>query len=600
MVQEYQSYPILDFKGGLTKDKEPWLIAEDAFSVLTNAILYRGKLIKRRGFREFAVFVNKVTGESVTDVINPSTGTLANFPIRDTVSSAIFTDSAGTPQVMTYDGDGAFTGDGTGTLDVATGVYSLTWDAGPTGPITVDYSYEPQNPIMGIENYYTNAGVSDLIIFDTKRACVYNSTTFEFDAIGTADIWSGNDANFFWVENYKERLFVTNNSNRLKSYNGTAFSDVLVEFDTTSSGNELDTCLMVFVYKERLVLLRPTENGTSYPQRARWSAVNNPDNYTLDEFIDAPTVDFIVAADFLGDDLIVWFETSIWALKFTQSSVLPFRWEKIVDTDGSSATFALNTFSNEQVGIGPTSIISTDGIDAVDINQKIPDAVLSFDSNGFKYIYSVLIEELQLILISYPSIGSSLNDKSLALNFENNTWADFSLGFHTYGFFAEQQDYTWENIGLAWDDIEFAWDDKSLQAGYPLTIAGNDTGTVFQLNTTGSDDGESIPVDIRTKKFNPYVAQGFKARLGWVEFLLTTDLNVVLTVEFYINHITTPYLTKTIDAIGDGQKTWKRINVGAIGEFHSMRIYHDATNQTFEIHDINLYFKPIKGRFKLG
>lgn len=561
MVQNYKAFPILDFRGGLSESKQPWLISEDAFQTLKNAFLKRGVLRKRLGYTEYGKFVNKVTGESVTDTNQSATHTLANIPIRSSAAgTVVITDSSGTPKTLTDDGNGGFTGDDNGSaINYTTGAITIEWDAVPTGPITVDYSYLPQNTIMGIENYFTNAGVNELLIFDTKRACKYNTVTNVFDAIGSADIWTGDNSKFFWAENFKEKLYVVNNNNRLKAYDGTSFTNVLVEYDTTGSGNELDTCMLIFVYKERLVLFRPTENGTLHPQRARWSAVNNPDDWTADEFVDAPTVDFIVAADFLGDDLVVWFETSIWVLKFTQSTTLPFRWEKIVDTDGASATFALNTFSNEQIGVGPTSIITTDGIDAFEINEKIPDAVLEFDSENFQYIYSVLIEEEGLSLISYPKIGSSVNDETLVLNYINNTWSKFDYGFHVYGFSTEQQDFTWDDVELTWDEIEFAWGDKSLQAGFPITLAGDATGTIYKLNDSGGDTGSAIDFDVKTKRLNPFVKKGFKSRLGWIDILFTSDADVSLTVEFFVDHHTTAYLTKTVDAVGTGEKVWKRI-----------------------------------------
>ncbi len=595
MAQPYKPFEISDFKEGLVENKEPWLKPRDAFSAITNAFIKRGVVKKRLGYTLWHKTIHLIENENIADTTNPVQGTLSNIPLREGVAgSLIITDSTGSPQVATDDGAGGFTGDvSAGTIDYTTGVFSVTFNAGPTGPITADYKYHPGLPVMGIESHYTVAGGATLIMFDTKRSMEYDTINDEIDEIGSADVWTGSNSQFFWTENWKDRLFVLNNSDVLKSYNGTSWSNVSIDF---GGGAVTMTALMIFVYKDRLVVLRTTEDATVFPQRARWCSINDPDDWTNDGWVDAPTVDFIITADFLGDDLVVWFERSVWMLKYTGDVTLPFRWEKIVGEEGSFSTFGLTAFSNEQIAIGPTKILSTDKLDVVDINRKIPDIVLEFNPDAFEFIYSTYLEEEELTFISYPSIGVATPDRMLVLNSDNNSWSIYKMAMHCFGFWAEQADLTWDDIDETWDEIEWSWDDKTKQAGYPITFAGDLTGNVYKLNDGGNDNGSTIEFEVESKKLNPYIKQGLKARLGWIDFLFGTDGDTTLSVEFYLNQETTPYQTLTLTLSGIDDKVWKRLESGAIGQFHRIIIKHDASGQGVDIHSIVPYFKPVRSR----
>ena len=82
-----------------------------------------------------------VTGESIGTGDGTTTdfsGTLTHYPVdKSTIS---ITDGT---QTVTDDGSGAFTGDGTGTINYTTGVYSVSFTSAPASAaaITADYTY---------------------------------------------------------------------------------------------------------------------------------------------------------------------------------------------------------------------------------------------------------------------------------------------------------------------------------------------------------------------------------------------------------------------------------------------------------------------------
>lgn len=452
----------------------------------------------------------------------------------------------------------------------------------------------PGYPVMGIHTFYTDEGSNQLLIFDIKRINRYDPEQGKLiDPIG-ANSFSGTDADFFWCENWKNRLFITNNVDRIKVWDGSTLTNLDIDFDGDGL-NDVATCLLIYVYKGRLILLRPTEKGYHCPHRVRWSVVNSYTNWRESEgggYIDCPTLDWIIGADFIGDDLIVLFERSIWVLKYTGDYTLPFRWEKIKGVEGCYATYSVAPFSDELIFLGPTNIMATDGMDVYEINQKIPEFTLNFNPLAFKYSYSIVIEELKQSWMTYASMNSEISDKVLLFNYDEGHWSDFNLPFHCFGYFNQQTDLRWDDIESPWDEIEWSWDEKELKAGYPTTLAGDYNGYIWKINDSSADNGNPIELNILSGKWNPYAEKGLKARLGYVDFLVDYDPNIYFYVDFYKEGSTFPYQTKKVICDGNGEKVWKRVYSGAIGKFHRIRIRHNEKNMTLKIHCIIPWFAP--------
>lgn len=91
---------------------------------------------------------NTITGEVIVAGNTPANqeiaGTLATFPVDTNDFSCTITDSSGAPQVVYFLGSGVVVGDigsgGTNTWDPETGVYSFSFAAYSTGPVTADYT----------------------------------------------------------------------------------------------------------------------------------------------------------------------------------------------------------------------------------------------------------------------------------------------------------------------------------------------------------------------------------------------------------------------------------------------------------------------------
>lgn len=596
-MSSYEPYLIAPLKEALDLGMEPWLTPSGAFRTLLNAYVRRGVLQKRQGKTLWGRVVHAVASEAIgASGSTTYTGTLANVPIRP--GDLEFTDET---LVIADDGDGTLSGDGTGTIDYTTGVYSITFSGATSDAVTADYDFYPGLPIVSIDKFQTNAGTLYFLISDTKRINLYDAITGKLEDLTGTDEFTGNVDNYFWTEIHKDVFYMTNNTDAVMSFDGSTLADLLIDTDGDAD-TDVTACLLILAHKERIILLNTTEGGSTFAQRARWcspvSAGVAPD-FSNDEYADAPTGDWITSAGFIGEDLVVWFEHSIWKLKYTADSTAPFRWELITAADGPGpgcfAPFSMWSNDESLIAVGPTNIITTDGFTARQLNAKVPDIVIDMDRDKMTRAYSISVEEKGLTLLAYPTVGAAGSDEVLAINYEETSWSKFDWAMNCFGYYVAEDDPTWDEVELTWDEWERSWDERTSQAGFPITLGGDESGNIWQLFDSGADDGAAIELVIESGQWNPFSKEGQMAKLGYLDFLVDRDAGVSFLVEFFVDDDPTAYYSETVVCDSENnveEKVWKRVFPGGeVGSFHKVKISHTAASQTLKLHALMPWFR---------
>ncbi len=148
-------------------------------------------------------------------------------------------------------------------------------------------------------------------------------------------------------------------------------------------------------------------------------------------------------------------------------------------------------------------------------------------------------------------------------------------------------------IADVWDDLDYVWDSRDLQAGYPLILMGCRTGYIYKLNSGGADNGSAIEFSAVGGRWNPFVEEGYRARLGWIDFLVDRDADVSFDVESFINSEADSYQTKTITCTETGTARGNVLNreyCNAEADFHRIGIGNNASANRPRIHAIIPYF----------
>ena len=380
--------------------------------------------------------------------------------------------------------------------------------------------------------------------------------------------WNGGDSDFFHQYTWLNNMYLTNGVDDLYYYDGSHVRHQMIDPMATGA-NTVTGAVLVFAWKNRLILFNTIESGTRLPQQARWSAINDPTTWNQADYLSAPTQDIIVGACFMGDQITVFFNKSVWAFSYTGDSTLPFVWTRIPGiTGGAVARKAIFPFEDQALAISPTRIVGCDGIQTYYADEKIPQFGTLMNPALLKYCYSVLHEKYSQIWLTYPSQAAfTYPDKMLVLNFDDKSWSTFSFSQSVLGLWSQTY-----NSGAG-----------TVSAGYPQMLAGTRDGRILQLNQGGTDlGGTSITATIQTGQLNPFLKQGRSCYLGWIDLLVNTSATGTISVQLFGDGITTPYLTYTGIPLTDnrgGTKSFIRVPVNVESGFHQLQISHSTSDQ---------------------
>jgi len=519
--------------------------------------------------------------------VSPYTNALAPFSISITDGTSTITD----------DGAGNLTSSGNfaagGTVNYATGAVHLEFTAAPASTVTI---------------------------------------TMTADLVG--DYFTGTSSNFFNATNWIAPsyypsnpgvLYITNNVDRITIFDGTNLARPpfpITQAHNIAFVNDIQTCLDIDVYKNRLLVQLPLLVGSSLAesQSIRWSAINSPTNLVADVTgnggeLSAPTDDFIKSSEFLRDQLIVLFTNSTWTFRFTGSDFAPFRFDKINNSKSTNAPYGTIDYDQRVTAIGSKGLIACDGVNVQRYDNAIIDQFLAINQNRFFQCYGLRFDTINQSWMLYPDAetNASLSTNVLVYNFIENTWAVYDLALSCLGLYFVTADKTWNDFGpssqtpTAWDQAEFAWNSYLLQGLAPTLLGGSlSGGYVYQMNDGEADHPVSNDIDvaiessITSARWNPFAGQGQKVQFGYIDVYYEINSQCTLDLTFYIDNSLAPATTRTftLDGPVNSDVNWKRIYINIVGEFLRMNIYNNQT-ENFKILGLILWASP-SGRLTPG
>jgi hypothetical protein len=314
----FKPYPIVPFTTGLERDKQPFLLENDAFPQLSNCYLYQGRVERRLG--------NKLLGRLVHSVEAAALGNTGASPFTANLITAVPLAALGIspgsvviniaapvgPLTYTDNGSGVLTAPGPfiGTVNYQTGAISVNHPAAAASVVTANFDYFSGLPVMGLPTEETTSiNKEDTKAFDTRKANYYDialgrfvDISFDLNTLSPIQ-WNGSNSDFFWSWNYyyafdssgaSRPLFWTTNNvansrpggagtpilDGIQVYNElgwTAQYPVLTAPPETPTTNYLRGCLILVSYRNRMVALNTKESiggfgvAALYGNRARWS-----------------------------------------------------------------------------------------------------------------------------------------------------------------------------------------------------------------------------------------------------------------------------------------------------------------------------------------
>lgn len=638
----YQPLVIADLDEGVNVSKEAWISPEKTWRELRNGFVFRGRLRKRYGYEFLGALGTRrsqvLAGTAGTSVI---TGTLDRFPVLPL---------RGTYKVTFDDGGGQTVVDANptgsppdwaagallqgaawvGIINYGSGAYGFTLAAPAANDLTVTYEFRrlstngaaysaspseaDQNAPMLLEDFIPDPGNEILLATDRRRIFKWNLAEERFVDLEypAADRFAScTTSSFFHAAPYLSQLVLVNGLDTCCYYD--ADTDLVAELATDwvtsplqNPGDalyvrRLDSALMAFMYRSRLVLLRPVEGGNTMSQRARWSKVapdfSQSDSFLATDWADAPTNDRIVSAGFLRNTLVVFFERSTWALVGTEDFRQPFVWQKIAELEGSFATRSTVSMPDSVLTMGKTAPVVTDGQSVRRTADEIPDVVLGWNAARLPMSYAIVAQDLRQVLSTFADGNEPFPAHVLAYQYDDGAFAVYDLPMHVFGSYKQTKALTWDEMDSlfsTFDEWSVPFDDPGAAAGYPLTLGGARDCCVYALLRGASDNGAGITFRARTQRLNPFREGQKLARLGYLDILARVDESSTLTIRLYKDSSGAPYAqrTVTLGAASGKEQVKRRVLVNQTAAFHEIEIELAGTAQC-TIDALVLWMAPV-------
>lgn len=527
----YTPHLIANFSTGLDKSLQPWIIPDDAQEELLDGYVYLGVMSKREGYQYFATgqqggapyresrIVSTITNVIMVGVVN---GSNTIFTLAGTAQIA-----RGSVTVIGNDPAQSFTDNGLGiilngmtpigTVNYISGAISITLPAAPVaGTVAVTYSFMPGNPVMMIANFVTETNIKELIVADTQYVNRYNSTTNILEDI-TATPYTGDKFQFFTWVNYASatdtpRLLFCNNKDVIQQYDGVVITNYVYNMITSPTVavpvpapvTSL-TCSWMGELKDRLILLRTTENNIIYPQRIRVSGTGaNSDDFRTSAtgagYIDIPDGTWIQGAAFNRDDLIIFTEQSTWVLKYTGNDTTPFTLDKIDESRGCQAAFSVFTYLNRTSAASKRGLIISDGYRVERQDNLLPTFSFNeIDNDTFGLCFAGAVDADRDHYLIYPPQkqrdGTEVSKRILVTNYEEDNYCIYRLPLSCMGNYIAAFNTTWTDLlkypnWNAFGTNFSNWNSFSFSRGVPFSVGGGHKGEIWRLAVSEVEDNQ--------------------------------------------------------------------------------------------------------------
>lgn len=456
--------------------------------------------------------------------------------------------------------------------------------------------------IMGFWEHKLLDGTNALLVLNSDR--LFRLESGSLVDRGGGVLWAGGDSDFFsFATADNEKTYIVNGvvGDSVTSYdNGTpTVADVGASLGLS---DDIKAAKWVLFWKGRLWLFSTTEGAGNdpYPQRARFSAVNQPETFADADFIEATTSELMTGVGIVGDRVIVTFEDSTWALEEIGEFRLPFRFRRIPSSLGGVGAHANFATDEELVSLARFGMTSTNGDQVSRIDEALPFLIDRLNPGKAAYAYGGREPRLRQGWINFVNAAETLPVDQLVFNWQNGAFAFYNLPMHVFGRYRASDTVTWDGLGSdPIDDYPDSFDSYGGTSEIPIMLGGDRDGVVWQLNrgvrdgVTASAAGNAYTMTARTMRLNPF--KGMRARLGYIDVYAKASSSQ-LRVKSIQDGKSSPSTSVDISLAPSGseEKVMRRVMVNRTAGFHQIELEHSEAAEA-EIDGLRLWMAPVAG-----
>jgi hypothetical protein len=337
-----------------------------------------------------------------------------------------------------------------------------------------------------------------LIAFAGKKVYVFNTTTEDFDDITGAIVLSADIEHYSFVS-MRDSFIFCSGLDSIYSTNGT--EDIAL-FTADIKAN------ILLPFGERLCGYNVVQDGSRHYQRLAWSTITDLTDFTGTgsggiDLISQLGADRIMAAEILQDHAIIYGEEHIVAQYYVGGNRM-FDVQPTVINKGAVGMNAVVAFPHQHIFMARDNIYSFTGAPRPDeVGEPIKRELYgSIDKEKWEIVFMEYREESAELVVHFPSKGSTVCDRYIALNMANKTFVQ-GTGNYTCG--VRYRTVSAITIGELVGTIgQQLWriGDALSGVNYPFTAYGLSSGEVHKYDENSLNDiDDAIEAYIDTKDF---------------------------------------------------------------------------------------------------
>jgi len=381
--------------------------------------------------------------------------------------------------------------------------------------------------VFGIFEHTLPDSTKDLLVFDKNYLYKYNTGTGVFDQIafgGSLAVYAGfnitSNSAYISGTSYPTAdnlgRFVFTGSGITASGGSAVFfydnaSNTVKNFTVVGDNpnyqaplqGALNRAKYVIWFGERLNFFSPTLASTQYTQGILYSGIRNSggngDKFAVagSGMLQGDTYESINGASILGQVIAINFDRSNWTLEKTADAFNPYFIRKVPSVLGTDASYSFVSWNNLVKSVGKTGLIGTDGRQSGRIDNKIPYFTQDeIDQIDFELTYGGFDRLNNQFLWSYKvsETDTETQNSVLVSNYEEDTWSVYDLRLTVFGQTDLGLNLNWNQIDetidpawAKWSTTEQIWNKIGLGKSVQKTLAGDDLGFIYELNSDLDD-----------------------------------------------------------------------------------------------------------------
>lgn len=345
------------------------------------------------------------------------------------------------------------------------------------------------NPVIGICEVLFLTGTQFILAVTTSSLYYWNYTTEAWvqDATGLAGKVTQQVS---WC--VLDDAFVFTNGTNFKRW--TAPDTLTDQVTTLPSGVTAFKADYITSFGGRLLCLSTTEDGTKYPTRLRYSALNDGQDFAgagagYYDFDDnaQPGMNILV----LGDYVFAYKERTLFYGRQTGNAANPLSFRTLIEGIGPALAFTTTKRKDKHWFMGWDGAYEISSSAAVsEISSEVRRTLVDALNDGaFGTGWSTVLEAFAEAWIVAAEDSDSYPQNGWIYNYEHSAWTRFlvpgTIQLTTGGASRLLNTFkAWGDSQGTWGSQTEVWGDRTLEEGTPVNLFGSYSGQIYELDAS--------------------------------------------------------------------------------------------------------------------